>query len=84
MEIKQDKQWLQIDWKAIEDNVYRLQKRIYLASSRGDIKVVRYLQKNCSWSAKMLAVSSFTQNKQEKICWYGRNINTRAANGTVS
>ncbi len=50
--------WTQINWRKLEKAVYKLQKRIYQASSRGDVKVVRKLQKTLlnSWSAKMLAI----------------------------
>lgn len=50
--------WAQINWRKLERAVYKLQKRIYQASSRGDVKVVRKLQKTLlnSWSAKMLAI----------------------------
>ena len=37
--------WHQIDWKQAEKTVYSLQRRIYQASSRDDVKVVRRLQK---------------------------------------
>ncbi|PNK07185.1 hypothetical protein CEP10_05115 [Cylindrospermopsis raciborskii S07] len=50
--------WAQINWRKLERAVYKLQQRIYQASSRGDVKVVRKLQKTLlnSWSAKMLAI----------------------------
>jgi len=61
-------QWREIDWKQIERRIYKLQKRIYRASSRGDVKVVRQLQKTLirSWSAKALAVRRVTQDNQGK------------------
>ncbi|GBF81962.1 RNA-directed DNA polymerase, Reverse transcriptase [Aphanothece sacrum FPU1] len=54
--------WIMIDWKAVEKRVYKLQKRIYQASSRGDVKAVRRLQKTLikSWSAGVLAVRRLT------------------------
>jgi RNA-directed DNA polymerase len=45
-----------------------LQKRIYKASQRGDVKAVRKLQKTLlhSWSAKCLAVRRITQDNRGK------------------
>jgi RNA-directed DNA polymerase len=60
--------WDEIDWRKLEKNVYKLQKRIYRASRRGDVKTVRRLQKllvKC-WSAKALAVRRVTQDNQGK------------------
>lgn len=60
--------WDDIDWRMLERNVYKLQKRIYRASQRGDVKTVRRLQKLLvkSWSAKALAVRRVTQDNQGK------------------
>ncbi|AFZ49129.1 group II intron reverse transcriptase/maturase [Dactylococcopsis salina] len=60
--------WGDIDWHKAERVVYKLQKRIYKASSRGDVKAVRRLQKLLvkSWSAKVLAVRRVTQDNQGK------------------
>jgi RNA-directed DNA polymerase len=38
-------QWKELPWKDIEKRVYKLQKRIYKASNRGDVKAIRKLQK---------------------------------------
>lgn len=61
-------EWDQINWKKLERIVYKLQKRIYQASKRGDTKAVRRLQKTLlhSWSAKMIAVRRVTQDSQGK------------------
>ncbi len=61
-------EWRQLDWRKLEKCVFKLQKRIYQASIRGDIKVVRKLQKTLtnSWSAKCLAVRRVTQDNQGK------------------
>lgn len=61
-------QWKDLPWKKMEKCVYKLQKRIYKASSRGDVKAVRKLQKTLmrSWSAKCLAVRRVTQENQGK------------------
>jgi RNA-directed DNA polymerase len=59
-------EWRQINWKSVERRVFRLQKRIYQAKRRGDVKTVRGLQKILfkSWSAKLLAVRRVTQDNQ--------------------
>ena len=38
-------EWKEVPWKKLEKRVFKLQKRIYKASSRGDVKTVRKLQK---------------------------------------
>ena len=62
-------EWKHINWRKLEKGVYKLQKRIYRASSRGDVKAVRRLQKTLmkSWSGKMLAVRRVTQDNQGKV-----------------
>jgi RNA-directed DNA polymerase len=61
-------EWSKVDWRKLEIRVYKLQKRIFRASSRGDVKAVRRLQKTMmrSWSGKMLAVRRVTQDNQGK------------------
>ena len=60
--------WSDIPWRKLEKNIYKLQKRIYKASRRGDVKLVRRLQKLLikSWAAKCLAVRRVTQDNQGK------------------
>ncbi len=60
--------WSDIPWRKLERNIYKLQKRIYKASRRGDVKLVRRLQKLLikSWAAKCLAVRRVTQDNQGK------------------
>lgn len=60
--------WEQTDWRKLERVVFKLQKRIYQASQRGDIKAVRKLQKTLmkSWSARMFAVRRVTQDNRGK------------------
>jgi RNA-directed DNA polymerase len=60
--------WQDIPWRKLERNIFKLQKRIYKASRRGDVRTVRRLQKllTQSWSAKMLAVRRVTQDNQGK------------------
>lgn len=59
-------EWGGINWRKLERNVFKLQKRIYQASSRGDVKSVRRLQKLLlsSWSARALAARRVTQDNQ--------------------
>ncbi|MDH6068127.1 group II intron reverse transcriptase/maturase, partial [Chrysosporum ovalisporum APH033B] len=66
--VKTTVEWNTINWKQIERRVYKIQKRIYQASARGDVKVVRGLQKVLmkSWSAKALATRRVTQDNQQK------------------
>ncbi len=61
-------EWNQINWRKLEKAVWKLQKRIFRASIRGDVKAVRRLQKTLmrSWSAKCLAVRKVTQDNQGK------------------
>jgi RNA-directed DNA polymerase len=61
-------EWNHIDWRKLEKRVFKLQKRIYRASSRGDVKAVRRFQKTLmnSWSAKCLAVRRVTQDNRGK------------------
>ncbi|NEO77558.1 group II intron reverse transcriptase/maturase [Moorena sp. SIO4G3] len=61
-------EWNQVDWRKLERTVFKLQKRIYQASQRGDVRVVRRVQKTLmkSWSAKMLAVRKVTQQNKGK------------------
>ena len=60
--------WEEAPWTKIQRNIFKLQKRIYQASKRGDVKKVRRLQKLLvkSWSAKMLAVRKVTQENKGK------------------
>ena len=59
-------EWSDINWRKLERNVYKLQKRIYKASRRDDVKLVRQLQKLLikSQAAKILAVRRVTQDNQ--------------------
>jgi RNA-directed DNA polymerase len=66
--LKTTAEWRLINWRKLERRVYKLQKRIYRASQRGDIKALRKLQKMLmkSWSARALAVRRVTQDNQGK------------------
>ncbi|BAY14128.1 reverse transcriptase N-terminal domain-containing protein [Calothrix sp. NIES-2098] len=62
--IKTTVEWHDINWRKLERKVYKLQKRIYQSSQRGDVKATRRLQKTLmkSWSARALAVRRVTQD----------------------
>lgn len=61
-------EWKHINWRKLERRVFKLQKRIYKASRRGDVKAFRRLQKTLmnSWGAKCLSVRRVTQDNQGK------------------
>jgi len=61
-------EWKAIPWKQVERKVFKLQKRIYRASSRGDTKAVHKLQRLLmkSRAAALLAVRRVTQDNQGK------------------
>jgi RNA-directed DNA polymerase len=61
-------EWKHINWRKLERRVFKLQKRIYKASCRGDVKAFRRLQKTLmnSWGAKCLSVRRVTQDNQGK------------------
>jgi RNA-directed DNA polymerase len=60
--------WNAIPWRKLEIRVWKLQKRIFRASQRGDTEIVRRLQKTLmrSWSGKCIAVRKVTQDNQGK------------------
>lgn len=60
--------WDDINWQQVDRYVYKLQKRIYAASRRGEIKQVRKLQKTLinSWSCKVSAIRRVTQDNRGK------------------
>ncbi|MEG4284995.1 group II intron reverse transcriptase/maturase [Microcoleus sp. A006_D1] len=66
--LKTTAEWNQINWQKLERQVFKLQKRIYKASQRGDLKAIRRLQKTLmkSWSARALAVRRVTQDNKGK------------------
>ncbi|QMW07021.1 group II intron reverse transcriptase/maturase [Spirosoma foliorum] len=61
-------EWKDTPWRKLERYVFRLQKRIFKASQRDDVRTVRRLQKTLirSQSAKTLAVRQVTQDNQGK------------------
>jgi RNA-directed DNA polymerase len=60
--------WNTVPWKQAERAVFKLQKRIYQASTRGDTKTVHQLQRllMTSWWACLIAVRRVTQDNQGK------------------
>jgi RNA-directed DNA polymerase len=56
--------WKAINWQKAERYVFKLQKRIYAASRRGNVKLVRKLQKTLmrSWYNRVLSVRRVTQD----------------------
>src|SRR5262245_3752283 len=61
-------EWNTLPWQVIERQVFKLQKRIYQASQRGEVTLVHKLQRllMASWSAKCLAVRRVTQDNRGK------------------
>jgi RNA-directed DNA polymerase len=60
--------WAHLPWRKLERYVFRLQKRIYRASARGNVQAVHRLQQLLSRSraARLLAVRRVTQDNQGK------------------
>jgi RNA-directed DNA polymerase len=61
-------EWSTLPWKHFERQVFKLQKRIYRASRRGDVKAVHHLQRLLmkSRAARCLAVRRVTQDNRGK------------------
>src|SRR5262249_20108620 len=57
-----------LPWKKFEQHVYRIQKRIFKAKSRGNTRAVHKLQKLLmkSEAARLIAVRRVTQENQGK------------------
>lgn len=60
--------WQTLPWKKFQRNVFRLQRRIYRATQRGDWQRVHALQRLLlrSWSARCRAVRQVTQDNRGK------------------
>ena len=60
--------WKTNNWRKAQKYVFKLQKRIYAASRRGNVKRVRKLQKTLmrSWYNKVLSVRRVTTENQGK------------------
>jgi RNA-directed DNA polymerase len=61
-------EWKDINWRKAERCVFKLQKRIFKASQRGDVKLVHKLPRLIlkSWYAKLIAVRRVSQDNQGK------------------
>src|SRR5215510_769240 len=61
-------EWNAIPWRKLEVKVFKLQRRIYQATTRGETKKAHRLQRllASSWSAKSLAVRRVTQENKGK------------------
>src|SRR5947209_18774057 len=60
--------WNSVPWKKLEHHCFRIQKRIYRASQRGNQRAIQKLKKLLmkSEAARMLAVRRVTQENQGK------------------
>src|SRR6266852_642817 len=60
--------WSKLPWRKLEKHCFRIQKRIYQASQRGNTRAVHKLQKLLmkSEAARLLAVRRVTQENQGK------------------
>jgi RNA-directed DNA polymerase len=60
--------WQSVNWKTVERQVFKLQKRIYKASQSGNVKLVHKLQRllTSSYHGKLLATRRVTQDNQGK------------------
>jgi RNA-directed DNA polymerase len=60
--------WNNVNWKKVERQVFKLQKRIYRASQNDDVKKVHKLQRllTKSYYGKLLATRRVTQDNQGK------------------
>ena len=60
--------WKSLPWKKFQRNVFRLQRRIYRAKQRGDVRTVHNLQRLLlrSRSARFLAVRRVSQDNRGK------------------
>jgi RNA-directed DNA polymerase len=65
---RQTEGWEMLPWKQFERTMFRLQKRIYKATLRGDFKQVRNLQRLLlrSYAARCLAARRVTQDNRGK------------------
>jgi len=65
---KASETWNRVPWKKLEQHCFRIQKRIYRASQRGNQRAVHKLQKLLikSEAARLLAVRRVTQENQGK------------------
>jgi N-terminal domain of reverse transcriptase len=60
--------WQDIPWKQVHRHGFRLPKRMYRATLRGDVRTTHKLQKLMikSWYARLLAVRRISQDNRGK------------------
>nr|YP_009105290.1 putative reverse transcriptase and intron maturase [Pedinomonas tuberculata]AIT93953.1 putative reverse transcriptase and intron maturase [Pedinomonas tuberculata] len=60
--------WKDLNWKQIENHIFKLQEQIYSSAKKGEIKTVRKFQKGILRhpEAKLLAVRKVTQDNRGK------------------
>jgi hypothetical protein len=75
--------WQEIPWKQVQRHVFRLQKRMYQATQRGDVRTVRKLQNllTKSWYARLLAVRRVTQDNKGRHTAGIDGVNIPTASG---
>jgi RNA-directed DNA polymerase len=63
--------WQDVPWKKVQRHVFRLQKRIYRAAQREDVRTVHKLQKLLvkSWYARLVAVRRITQDNRGHVIY---------------
>lgn len=68
LELTKEEQWRKVPWNEFENQIRKIQKRIYDASARNDLKSVRALQKVLVGltSAKYIAVRRISQDNRGK------------------
>ena len=61
-------EWNDLPWRKLEVQVFKLQRRIFNASERGDMQTVHRLERLLmhAWAAKCLAVRKVTQDNRGK------------------
>lgn len=61
-------EWNTVNWRQVEIRVFKLQRRIYQAASRKDVRLVHRLQRllSRSWYGRLLAVRRVSQDNQGK------------------
>ncbi len=77
-------EWNTIPWRKLEVRVFKLQRRIYQATTRGETQKARKLQKllAASWSAKSLAVRRVTQEAYKpRLTDFGGGKNAKSLYG---
>src|SRR5499427_802966 len=70
--------WNTLPWPRIQRQVFKLQKRIYRATRRHDVRTVRKLQRLVlhAWSARLLAVRQVAQDNRGNgpQAWMGSKL----------